>query len=508
MHPNPTRRALARPGRRGARTLVAAAAAAATALLGLLPAAAASAAPIDAFTSVTIEAPDPANPSAPLTVGQRFRVDAAWSLPAGAQPGDTLTLTFPSPVRGYSSSFSLDDSTGAKVGDCTVTNTTISCTLGDYVATHTDIAGSLYFYASAAETSTGDLLFQTSAGTTIHVAVPGGGIEEGTGGGGWDPPTTLIKGGWQNDDGTTGWVVYLPGDLLTHDGQDVTVTDTYDPRLTLDRSSLSIVRIPISGWNDGDWGAAAVDLAAGDYTFAPGASSFELTVHDADPDSIYAVLYTLTVPAGTPDGTHFENTVSGQDTGSAEAAVDYVAAGGNASGDALRSIAVTKRIAGDGTAPSGTFPITVVCTRDGAAVAGYPATADIAADQTHTFTDIPAGASCTVTETDSRGAASVSYSPSGAIDVVAGTGSIPVTVTNTYAAEVVVPTPTPTPTPPVTPAPGPTVPSADGGSSTPALAHTGSDNGPAVAIAATAAALAVIAGATLALMRGARRRRS
>lgn len=496
---------------------VAAVAALGATALALAPAQAASAAPVDAVTAVTIQAPDPAHPDTPLTVGQRFRVDAQWALPSGAQPGDTFTLSFPSPVRGYSSQFELRDSTGADVGSCVVVSTSVTCTVGAYAATHSGIAGSLYFYATAASAATGDVLFSAGSTATITVPLPGGGIQPGTGGGGWPAPTTLTKGGWQNTDGTLGWNVNVPGALLTNGGSEVELTDTYDGRLTLHPGSLEVYRVPIAGWNNGDWGASATRLTegtgAGTFSFTPAAASFALTVHQPDPASVYTIYYRLDVPAGIPDGTVFANTASGRSLGDAQASVDYVTAGGAASGITLRSIAVTKQVTGDGVAPSGTFPVTVTCTSGGSPVSGYPATAAIAAGQTKTFPGIPVGAQCTVTETDSRGATSVAYAPTGDIAVTQDSPTtIPVTITNDYAAAPPTSTPTPTPTPtavvppttPASPASGAAPVAGSPSSPSGTLAHTGSDTTGAGMLGITAA-MAVAAGLGMLVLRRVRR---
>ncbi|GIT81544.1 hypothetical protein LLS1_32130 [Leifsonia sp. LS1] len=487
------------------RTVLAALGVAALTLVPVLAADEARAADLDVVTSLTISSPDPADPTVPLTVGQMFRVDVAWSLPAAAAPGDTFSVSFPSPVHGYASSFTLTDAAGAEVGTCTVDSDSFHCTLGDYAATHTGITGTLFFYASAVQTSGGTLLFQSSNGTVYHVTVPGGGIGEGTGSPATQPPTTLAKGGWQNADGTLGWLIYLPGSQLLHDGAEVTVTDTYDARLSLVPGSLSVLRVADADWNGGDWSGSAVPLAegtgAGAYTVGSTPPSFTLTVHAPDPQSTYVVLYQLSVPAGTADGTVFANTVRGDGVGSDEASVAYVSAGGAASGETTRELAVTKRVAGDGVAPTGGFPITVACTLGGAPVAGYPASASIAADETHVFPRVPVGAQCAVSETDSRGATSIAYSPAASITVPEGDDPIGVTVTNTYAATPVVPgsgtgTPPPSGAPSATPtpAPGPADAGATSLPTTGALAHTGSTASP---VLAAAAALALLAGLSL-----------
>ncbi|WP_025156051.1 DUF5979 domain-containing protein [Leifsonia aquatica] len=488
------------------------------AALALLPSLPAIAAETDPVTSITISSPDPGDPSVPLTVGQMFRVDVAWALPATAAPGDTFSVSFPSPVHGYTSAFTLKDASGAEVGTCTVDSDSFDCTLGDYVSSHTDITGTLFFYASAVQTSGSTLLFQTSDGTVYTVTVPNGGIGEGTGGAATSPPTALAKGGWQNADGSLGWLVYLPGDLLMHDGAEVTVTDTYDARLSLLPASLSIERVADADWNGGDWSGSSVRLTEGTgpgtYTATLAAPTFQLTVHDPDPQSTYVVYYQLSVPAGTPDGTVFENSVRGDGVGSDQAAVSYVSAGGVASGQEARDLAVTKRVDGSAPAPAGGFPIAVACTVDGAAVPGSPLTASIAAGETHVFPRIPVGAVCVVTETDARGASAVAYAPAGAIPITAGDGPVQVTVTNTFTAAPVRPgggTGTPPPSSGATPAPSPssgTDGSATTGSPTPApataLARTGSDGRPDL-LGAGAAALALLTGIALVTVRRGRR---
>ncbi|WP_223693505.1 DUF5979 domain-containing protein [Leifsonia poae] len=478
---NPTRRRAPRqPARHIITAVVGLIAVAGGSLLALAPAVSASAATVSAITAVSIVAPDSADPSAPLTVGEQFKVDADWTLPAGARPGDTFTVTFPSPVSGYSSEFTLLDATGAGVGTCAVTSTSLSCTVGAYVATHSNVTGSLYFHATAAQTTDGPVLFTTSAGTTFTVPVPGGAIGPGTPGGDWPVPTSLGKGGWQNADGSLGWDIFVPGSLLLTGGKEVTLTDTFDSRLTFDPSSLTVGYVNAADWNNGDWSGSFHDLTAGTgadtYTFAAGAtpSSFLVTIHQPVADRIYGLYYTLAAPAGTADGTHFDNTVSGEGAGDASASVDYVAAGGSASGDALRAISVTKMLAGSGPAPTGTYPFTVSCTNpQGAAIAGFPAQASLAAGQTQVFPGIPVGSNCTVDETNNRGADAVAYAPARSVTVTAGSpATIAVVVTNTFELHA---TPTTPATPPAAPSGSSTPGGADGSPSTDALARTGSD---------------------------------
>lgn len=480
-------------------------------------------APLDAVTSLTIASPDPADPTAPLTVGQQFRVDATWALPPTARPGDTFAVSFPSPVEGWTSSFALRDASGEEVGTCTVQSSAFECTLGEYVAHHTDISGSLFFSASAVATSGDTLLFTSSSGTVYRVDAPGGGIGTGTGSPATAPPTALAKGGWQNADGSLGWLIFLPGAQLVHAGQEVVVTDTWDARLTLVPGSLSVERVADADWNGGAWSGFSTRLSEGDapgtFTAAVAQPSVALTVHAPDPRSTYVVSYRLAVPAGTPDGTVFGNSVRGDGMGSDQAAVAYIAAGGVATGQDARDLAVTKRVDGAGAAPGGTYPIAVACTADGGPVPGFPATASLAAGETRVFPRVPVGATCTVRETDSRGASTVTYSPAASLTVAAGDGPVEVTVTNTFAAAPAGPGGSPSTPAAGTGGPTSATPAATGtapiatdpataSSPTTDLAHTGSDATPALA-AGMAAGLALLAGgALLARARAHRTRRA
>ncbi len=110
---------------------------------------------------------------------------------------------------------------------------------------------------------------------------------------------------------------------------------------------------------------------------------------------------------------------------------------------AAADLVVTKKAdAAAGQLPGGTtFPVTVDCTLDGAALTLAPADASftLAPDATHTVAGLPVGASCTVTETDSGDAVAeyqVGAGAATATPAVVTLGSVPasntVTVTNRY----------------------------------------------------------------------------
>lgn len=388
-----------------------------------------------AITSLRFVAPDPANPSAPLKPGQQFRMDATWSVPDTAQPGDTFSLVFPSPITGNSSTFVMNDPSGNDVGTCVVVGNNVTCTLSDYVLTHSGVQGTLYFYATVSG-AYDRLVFSTSWGGTFDLDVPPydpnpGPTPDPTPGP--VPPPTAISKTVGHSAGAQRWVVQVPGSQLRFNGSDVVLTDTYDTHLRIDLSTLVVQRIPTSLYGTASAPVALREGSGADtYTLVrdAGPNSFQLTIHDAMPDQIYSLWYSSTVAPGTADGTVLTNTIVG--LGQSSAQTVYSGAGGDGGGTQGR-LTVTKATAGTGDAPAGSFPMSVTCVRNGATVVGFPREAQIAAGASVTFDAIPLGAECTVTETDPRGADSVAYSQR-TVTVASATVPVVVTVTNTYAA--------------------------------------------------------------------------
>ena len=390
----------------------------------------------DAITSLRFVAPNPADPSAPLRVGQQFRMDATWSVPDSAQPGDTFSLTFPSPVSGNSSTFVMNDPAGDDVGTCVVSSNNFTCTLSDYVLTHSAVQGTLYFYATVTG-SYDELIFQTSWNSTFRLDVPPYDPNPGPGPdpnpGPVPPPSQIEK--TVGNAGAQGqrWVVKVVGSQLRFNGADVVLTDTYDPNIIINFADFAVQRYDAALFGTSPPFTSLTEGSGPDtYTLVrdAGPNSFQLTIHDALPDQLYTIWYGSSVRPGTPNGTVLVNTIEGR--GSSSAQWVHTGAGGDGSGQ-QGSLAVTKVTAGGGTPPTGTFPIRVSCTRNGAEVSGYPRDAAVAAGSSVTFDGIPLGAQCTVTETDTRGAESTTYSQR-TVTVSSATEPVVVTVTNTYEA--------------------------------------------------------------------------
>lgn len=395
---------------------------------------ASQAAELDAITGVTItESTDP------ITVYQQLQINATWAVADSAVAGDTFSLTFPTDpqLSGFVDTITLKDPLGAAVATCVVTATGFKCTLTSYADTRSNVSGTLSFFASfTQESSNTEVTFLTGSSATIPVTIPGGvGPQVGDGTiPHFDEPT---KWGWVTD-GTnlTQWHIFLPSaDVVGHDGTPITLTDTIDPRLVVDLSTLSIVFVLDSDWNDGKYGDNYAWLDEGtDYALSPGPAANQLQITlgyaPAAPGTFH-IQYRAPLPAERADGDTYVNTIAGTDLWSTQDQVRYRAADGDGNGDETRSLALTKTV--DGPAPAGRFTFSVTCTTDGVALATFPRTLTLAADETAYIQSIPVGSVCVITETDSLGATSVTYSDSNTVTVTAESPAlIQVTATNHF----------------------------------------------------------------------------
>ena len=395
-------------------------------------------------TSVTIEAPDPANPGRQLVAGEQFRVDASWSAPATAHAGDTFTLNFPSPVVAYAANIDLLDEDGALVGTCVASASSIVCTLNDYVDSHSNVHGNLYFYATASSsTDETEIDFSDGHGTVITTQLPGGGIGVG---GTANYPTSLVKSGAvTQDNGSIQWTIWVPSEMLDpRGGSPVVITDTATGNTALDTDSLTVRYVERDDFNSGHFENSLVDVppapGAGTYNFEndPANSAFSLSFNDPviDGSRMYIIQYYSHLPAGVTPGTVFSNTVSANGANTVTHDVEYVTAGGNGQGDDLKSLQLTKRVDGGGAVPAGSFTFTVDCVADGASIASFPREVRLRADETVTVDGIPDTASCTVDETDSLGADAVSFSPASTVQFTAASPAVvEVVATNTFSPE-------------------------------------------------------------------------
>jgi hypothetical protein len=445
--------------------------------------AAASAAELDAIDDVAIVAPNPDNPSAPLTVGQEFLLSATWSVSDEAQPGDTFGLDFPSLISvAWDQSFELLDPDGAVVGTCEASGQSVACTLGDYVLDHHDVHGSLSVRTMAAGTTEAEeLVFETSTGATVTAPLPGGGIvaEDPS-----DGPSEVRKfGGIAPDGSSARWAIEVPIEHLERLGEDVVLTDVYDERLDLDAASLSVAYVGPDGWDAwiSDREAESIPLSSGEWTFEnhPSTHSFDLTFpRPRAAGGWYLVSYSTPFPADVRIGDVFANAVTAAGTTLTENTVEFVDADGNGSGQPRRSIAVTKAVSGDGDVPDVEFTVALDCVdAEETSVRGYPRRSAVRAGESVTFPGIPVGAVCTLSEPEDGGADAVSFSPSSRIPITSGSPAvIELVVTNSFLrTPVETPAPTPTPPVPATPTDSSSTPPPTPAGSTDRLARTGAD---------------------------------
>lgn len=417
----------------------------------------ASAAELDAITSVTVA-------SQPISQGNYFQVEATWAIDNG-HAGDTFTLNLPtSPnVDGVATSFDLKDPSGAVLGNCVVTQEKFVCTLNNYVETHTNVAGTLNFWAKATEESSeSTFVFTTGTGVTIPVPIPDGGIGPHDSGHPW-PGKPFKDGLYDPAKNSLRYSVYIPGSTLISMSDPKTVTDTYDPRLVGHFYNPKVYWVTQAQWTAPNPFNYNQYLTQGsDFTVIDGPGAHLTATFSADviqADRLYILQYDFTLPAGAKTGDVFANVAAGE-SWSAATSVQYWGAGGDGGGDALRTINLTKRVAGDGI-PDVAFDFEVACVgSNGNAVAGYPKTAQIRADGSASFDSIPVNSVCTISETDSHGADSVVFDSANPITVTtAAPATIFVTATNTFVAP---------PTPPTTPATTPPTPFVPVEPSTPA----------------------------------------
>jgi len=404
--------------------------------------AAAQAAEISGITSVNVPPADPDNPQ--LVIGDKFRVDATWSLPSNAHAGDTFSLSFPAYVDGITSTMNLLAGSSV-VGTCTVGADALVCTLTDYVETHSDVQGTLFFYAvTVAHTDDTEFTFTTGTGSALSTPIPGGKLQK------FHQqlfPEGVIKGGAATSDKKyVDWVIAVPSKVLNpQGGAPIVINDVATGDATFYDASFSVRYVDRADFNYGDnekvWVDRSNSSAPGTYRIEvdQASKSFQLWINDpvTDDSRAYYIRYKTILTDSVAAGDVFTNTVTvdGQSPVTAEVVIDD--GGGDGLGNALRSLKLTKQTDGDGVIPTEAFEFIVECTRNGTPVNGYPANVALASGESSTLTGIPVGSTCAIEETDSLGADSVAYSPASTVSFDTSSPAVTeVTATNTFLKHV------------------------------------------------------------------------
>ncbi len=278
----------------------------------------------DAITGVAV---NPDAPETPISKWDQFEVKATWAAPADAVAGDTFELVFPGFTEGVVETFALKDQHGYTVGTCEVQSARLLCTWTDYVDTHDNVTGTVYFKAQAQEeASAEDWVWTLNGGDTVKT--PGAGPVG---------PATILplekseKWSWQRTEtGDIRWVVMLLGqDLLTPGGSVMTLSDTFDDRLTMLSDGITVESTTPERYIADSWDT----VSSSNYTVDYHEHGFTWALQSVNPDLIYRVYYDTPTPAGTQTGDSFVNDV--QANGTDFLTDTYVAqnAGGNGGGD-------------------------------------------------------------------------------------------------------------------------------------------------------------------------------
>lgn len=265
-------------------------------VMGTLFAPAAHAAEVDVITGVS-------SPAEEYLAGTSFKVSVDFAVPDGAQSGDTFTLNLSDKVAGQNSSYSIYDANGEAIAECTTTDLANECTLTDYVDTHADVKGSFDFVVIGKRATDGaGLDWVTGDGQSFHTDTN---VRQNN----WAFPSKLFKGAEVQGGGSIRYELSLRGKDLGDAGN--VITDFYDPRVVMDRSSFVVneyVREDASDPSRVPYRVMGEDEY--DVVFDDASSSFSVEIPGAVNDHYHAyqVIYYGLVDDSVVDGDVVSNT--------------------------------------------------------------------------------------------------------------------------------------------------------------------------------------------------------
>ncbi|PRT14220.1 hypothetical protein C6353_25805 [Bacillus toyonensis] len=177
-----------------------------------------------------------------LNSGETTRMAVQFSDKSGNQmkAGDTLTLTLPSELKGYSGTIPLNNDAGINFGTCQIKTTNVVCTFSDTVEKLKNIRGNFYFQVKAIDVAQGQTVTtETNLGTqlekkTVTIIGPTGG------GGGGSSPFSYKTGSIQPENtNEVQWVLNANTSKQNVDS-DIVLVDTLQEGQTLNQDSLRI----------------------------------------------------------------------------------------------------------------------------------------------------------------------------------------------------------------------------------------------------------------------------
>ncbi|MBJ8050297.1 Cna B-type domain-containing protein, partial [Bacillus cereus group sp. N18] len=177
-----------------------------------------------------------------LDSAETTRIAVQFSDKSGNQmkAGDTLTLTLPSELKGYSGTIPLNNDVGANFGTCQIKTNNVVCTFSDTVEKLQNIRGNFYFQVKAINVAHGQTVTtETNLGTQLEkktVTI----IGPTDGGSGGSSPFSYKTGDIkpENTDEIE-WVLNVNTSKQNVDS-DIVLTDTLQEGQTLNQDSLRI----------------------------------------------------------------------------------------------------------------------------------------------------------------------------------------------------------------------------------------------------------------------------
>ncbi|MED1412359.1 Cna B-type domain-containing protein [Bacillus paramycoides] len=177
-----------------------------------------------------------------LNSGEPTKITVQFSDKSGNQmkAGDTLTLTLPSELKGYSGTIPLNNDAGVNFGTCQIKTTNAVCTFSDTVEKLQNIRGDFHFQVKAVDVAQGQTVTtETNLGTQLEkktVTI----IGPTSGGGGGSSPFSYKTGEIKPENtNEVQWVLNVNTSKQNVDS-DIVLTDTLQEGQTLNQDSLRI----------------------------------------------------------------------------------------------------------------------------------------------------------------------------------------------------------------------------------------------------------------------------
>ncbi|SFJ87129.1 LPXTG-motif cell wall anchor domain-containing protein [Bacillus sp. 71mf] len=290
-----------------------------------------------------------------LSYGERTGIKVNFSDKSGnkMKAGDTLTLTLPQELQGYSRKIDLKNDAGVTFGTCQVTTTNVLCTFTDVVEKLRNIRGYFYFEVQATQNvATGQTItVDTNLGTNLQtqrVTIKGP-----TEGGESTAPFSYKTGRIDPDTPTkVKWELPINNNKEQL-SSDIVLSDTSQSGQTLDQAGFTLIV-----GNEALTPQQFIDKGYGTITF--NSNSFEIRAYkDQVSGKIFILRYTATITENGMSQENFFNdfTINYQIlneqpvTFSDSAWTKNINAGGGAQGDLppKGTLRIIKHIAGDET---------------------------------------------------------------------------------------------------------------------------------------------------------------